>query len=83
MLIVVGASVLRTNKFEQSKGIYSIVNVFVKGEFERALFEVHYRHIDFEYPDRFEFEAVISQSVVGKFTTMLDPVKVDTPQVSP
>ena len=50
----------------------------------RALFEVHRKHIDFEYPPDQLFEAVISQGVVGKVTKTSDavPVNVD-PQVSP
>ena len=57
-----------------------MVNKFSNGR--GASFEVHCKHIDFEYPADMVFEAVISQGVVAKVTTTSIPLNVD-PQVSP
>ena len=59
-----------------------IVNKFSNGG--GALFEVHFKHKDFEYPADMVFEAVISQGVVAKDTTTSDAVPVNPgPQLSP
>ena len=57
-----------------------IVNKFSNGG--GALFEVHFKHKDFEYPADMIFEAVISQGVVDKVIATFVSVN-DTPQVSP
>ena len=57
-----------------------IVNKFSNGR--GALFEVHFKHKDFEYPADMVFEAVISQGVVGKVIATFVSVNV-APQVSP
>ena len=57
MVIAVGASVLRTNRFEQSNSGYSIVKVFVNGDNVRALLEMHLKQIGFEYPGIKLFDA--------------------------
>ena len=70
--------------FEQSNLSYSIVNAFVKGDFVRALFDVHSKQRSFEYPGILVFEAVISHGVVSKetYTSTAVPVKA-APHVSP
>ena len=49
-----------------------------------ALLEVHFKHIDFVYPEYKLFEAVISQGVVAKVKSTSDAVpEYVVPQVSP
>ena len=60
------------------------MKVLVNGDFVKALFAVHYKQRDFEYPWINEFEAVISHGVVGRVTSTLEAVPVKAPpQVSP
>lgn len=77
MLITFGAPVLRTNRLEQSKGVYSIEKVFsIVNGFIETILEVHRIQRVFEYPDIWLFIAYISHGS-NEFVTLTSvPVKV-------
>ena len=81
--MAVGALALFTIRSVQSSSGYSIVNVFVKGLYVKALLEVHYIQIDLAtYPTRILFFALIYQGSAELVTMISLPVK-DAPHVSP
>ena len=55
------------------------MKVLSNGEFVRALFEVHLKHIVYVYPGMYEFEALMLQGVVAYVTVTFETSSAKTP----